>query len=66
VVIGGGLGVRFADTLVPEIFEGMTPYLLNQENPPALKVASLGDEGGVIGASLLVKDFVVENQAPRA
>lgn len=57
VVIGGGLGVRFGDTLVPEIFEGMTPYLLNKENPPALEVASLGDEGGVIGASLLVKDL---------
>lgn len=66
VVIGGGLGVRFADTLVPEIFEGMTPYLLNKDNPPALKVASLGDEGGVIGASLLVKDIVTANQAPSA
>ncbi len=66
VVIGGGLGVRFADTLVPEIISGMDQYLLNKENPPAIKVAALGDEGGVIGASLLVKDFVQENQAPSA
>ncbi|MCO5315034.1 MAG: ROK family protein [Solirubrobacterales bacterium] len=54
VVIGGGLGTRFADTLVPEIFEGMTPYLLNPENPPAARTASLGDNSGVLGASLLV------------
>jgi|GEM_PF-45075 len=66
VVIGGGLGVRFAETLVPEIFDGMTPYLLNKDNPPALKVASLGDEGGVIGASLLVKDVMAGNRAPSA
>jgi glucokinase len=64
VVIGGGLGVRFADTLVPEIIDGMTPYLLNKENPPEVKVAALGDEGGVIGASLLVKDVFEANQAP--
>jgi len=66
VVIGGGLGVRFADTLVPEIFDGMTPYLLNKENPPALKVASLGDEGGVIGASLLVREIVDSDQGVSA
>jgi glucokinase len=54
VVIGGGLGVRFADSLVPEIIDGMGKYLLDAENPPAASVAALGDEGGVIGASLLV------------
>ena len=66
VVIGGGLGVRFADTLVPEIITGMDQYLLNKDNPPAIKVAALGDEGGVIGASLLVKDAFEVNQAPSA
>jgi glucokinase len=66
VVIGGGLGVRFADTLVPEIIDGMKPYLLNKENPPEVKVAALGDEGGVIGASLLVKDVIEANQSPSA
>lgn len=64
VVIGGGLGVRFADTLVPEIIAGMDKYLLNKDNPPPVKVAALGDEGGVIGASLLVSDIVEANQAP--
>jgi glucokinase len=54
VVIGGGLGVRFADTLVPQVIDGMGQYLLNPENPPEVRVAALGDEGGVIGASLLV------------
>jgi len=54
VVIGGGLGVRFADTLVPEIIDGMGQYLLDPDNPPVVTVAALGDEGGVIGASLLV------------
>lgn len=64
VVIGGGLGVRFADTLVPEIIAGMDQYLLDKDNPPDVKVAALGDEGGVIGASLLVKDLLQANQAP--
>jgi glucokinase len=54
VVIGGGLGVRFADSLVPEIIDGMSAYLLEPDNPPVITVAALGDEGGVIGASLLV------------
>lgn len=54
VVIGGGLGVRFADTLVPQIIDGMGAYLLDPENPPSVKVAALGDYGGVTGASLLV------------
>jgi glucokinase len=54
VVIGGGLGVRFADTLVPEIIDGMGAYLLDPDRPPVVKVAALGDNGGVIGASLLV------------
>lgn len=66
VVIGGGLGVRFGDTLVPEIVEGMSPYLLNKENPPPVMVAGLGDEGGVIGASLLVAEVLDANDAPSA
>jgi glucokinase len=53
-VIGGGLGVRFADSLVPEIIDGMGKYLLDPETPPAVSVAALGDNGGVIGASLLI------------
>lgn len=56
VVIGGGLGVRFSDSLVPKIVEGMGPYLLNKDDPPTVRGAALGDEGGVIGASLLVAE----------
>ena len=55
VVIGGGLGVRFADTLVPKVIEGTGKFLLEPENPPMMAVASLGDDGGVLGASLLVR-----------
>ncbi|MDQ2622660.1 MAG: ROK family protein [Actinomycetota bacterium] len=54
VVIGGGLGVRFGDSLVQDVIKGMDQHLLNKENPPAVSVAALGDEGGVLGASLLV------------
>lgn len=54
VVIGGGLGIRFGNTLVPKIIDGMQEHLFDSENPPPVKVAALGDEGGVIGASLLV------------
>ncbi len=56
VVIGGGLGVRFADNLVPKITDGMGAYLLNKDHPPTVCGAALGDEGGVIGASLLVSE----------
>ena len=31
-----------------------------------VKVAALGDEGGVIGASLLVSDIIEANRAPSA
>lgn len=58
VVIGGGLGVRFADTLVPRIIDGMGAYLLDRDTPPTVRSAALGDEGGVIGASLLVSDTI--------
>lgn len=55
VVIGGGLGVRFGDSLVPKVIEGTGRYLLEPDNPPVMAIASLGDDGGVLGASLLVR-----------
>ena len=55
VVVGGGLGVRFGDTLVPKVLEGTGRYLLEPERPPAMLVAGLGDDGGVLGASMLVR-----------
>jgi glucokinase len=56
VVIGGGLGVRFGQPFADRIAREMLPHLFNDEHPPAVRVASLGDQGGAIGASLLVRN----------
>ena len=53
VIIGGGLGVRFGDPYVEKIAKHMHPHLFVDDRPPAMHVASLGDLGGAIGASLL-------------
>jgi glucokinase len=53
IVIGGGLGVRFGDRYLAPLMEEMTKHLFVDERPPAVRVASLGDLGGAIGASLL-------------
>jgi glucokinase len=55
VIIGGGLGVRFGEPYAERIAEAMQPHLFNDTNPPDVKVAALGDLGGAIGASLLVR-----------
>jgi glucokinase len=54
VVIGGGLGVRFGDRYMDALTKEMDKHLFVNERPPAVRVASLGDLGGAIGASLLV------------
>ncbi|HSS05437.1 MAG TPA: ROK family protein [Solirubrobacterales bacterium] len=54
VVIGGGLGVRFGDRLMEPLTKEMAKHLFVDERPPAVRVASLGDLGGAIGASLLL------------
>lgn len=56
VVIGGGLGVRFGDRYMEALKKEMGVHLFVSERPPAVRVASLGDLGGAIGASLLVSD----------
>ncbi len=53
VIIGGGLGVRFGEPGVERIAKHMHPHLFVDDNPPPMHVASLGDLGGAIGASLL-------------
>jgi glucokinase len=53
VIIGGGLGVRFGERLMTPLTEEMGKHLFLDEKPPAVRVASLGDLGGAIGASLL-------------
>jgi glucokinase len=55
IVIGGGLGIRLGEPYVERIREAMMPHLFNDERPPAVELAALGDLGGAIGASLLVK-----------
>jgi glucokinase len=55
VVIGGGLGVRFGEPFAKRIAEAMLPHLFHDESPPEVRVASLGDLGGAIGAALLVR-----------
>jgi glucokinase len=54
VIIGGGLGVRFGERLMDPLMEEMDKHLFLNERPPAIRVASLGDLGGAVGASLLV------------
>jgi len=53
VILGGGLGVRFGERLMDPLREEMSKHLFVDERPPAVRVASLGDLGGAIGASLL-------------
>jgi glucokinase len=45
--------VRFGEPYVKRIRRAMAPHLFNDEHPPALHVAALGDFGGAIGAALL-------------
>jgi glucokinase len=54
VIIGGGLGVRFGERYMNPLTAEMDKHLFVNERPPAIRVASLGDLGGAIGASLLV------------
>jgi glucokinase len=53
VIIGGGLGVRFGERYMEPLMEEMSKHLFIDERPPTVRVASLGDLGGAIGASLL-------------
>ena len=53
IIIGGGLGVRFGDRFMEPLMREMGKHLFLDEKPPAVRVASLGDLGGAIGASLL-------------
>jgi glucokinase len=54
VILVGGLGIRFGERLMEPLAEEMGKHLFADERPPAVRVASLGDLGGAIGASLLV------------
>lgn len=53
VVIGGGLGTRFGEQMSERIAKAMQPHLFNDQRPPEVRLAGLGDLGGAIGATLL-------------
>jgi glucokinase len=54
VIVSGGLGIRLGQPYADRISGAMKPHLFLAERAPEVKVASLGDHGGAIGAALLV------------
>jgi glucokinase len=54
VIVEGGLGVRLGQPYAERIAAAMGPHLFLPERAPEVMVASLGDLGGAIGATLLV------------
>ena len=54
VVLGGGLGVRLGQEYADRIAKAMQPHLFNDDRPPDVLLAELGDLGGALGAALLV------------
>jgi glucokinase len=55
VILGGGMGIRFADRYMGQLRKEMHKHLFVDERPPDVAVAALGDLGGAIGASLLFR-----------
>lgn len=53
VIVGGGLGIRLGERYMDPLAKEMSKHLFVDERPPAVRIASLGDLGGAIGASLL-------------
>jgi glucokinase len=53
VLLGGGLGTRFGEPMLERLTVAMKPHLYNDERPPTLRLAALGDLGGALGAALL-------------
>jgi glucokinase len=56
IVLGGGLGTRFGANAAERIREKMRPHIFNPTRDPAVRPAALGDDGGAIGAALLIRD----------
>jgi glucokinase len=55
VIVGGGLGLRLGEPYRRRIETAIMPHLFASDDPPALHLAELGDLGGAIGASLLIR-----------
>jgi glucokinase len=53
VIFGGGMGLRFGERYRDQLRKEMHKHLFVDERPPVFEIASLGDLGGAIGASLL-------------
>jgi glucokinase len=53
IIIGGGLGLRFGERYMDELLEEMRKHVFF-ETMPDVKMASLEDLGGAVGASLLI------------
>jgi glucokinase len=56
VLLGGGLGTRFGEPMLERVTAAMKPHLYNDERPPVLRLAALGDLGGALGAALLCSE----------
>jgi glucokinase len=54
IVVGGGLGTRLAQPFVDRIAAAAQPHLFVDDRPPAFVLTELGDNGGALGAALLV------------
>jgi len=63
VIIGGGLGLKLGQAYADRIAAAMLPHVFVSDRPPEVHLASLGDLGGAIGASLLAR---AATSAPRA
>ena len=53
VVLGGGLGLRLGEEWLRRVEQATLEHVFFPE-PPVFRLAELGDEGGAIGAALLV------------
>ena len=55
IVLGGGLGTRLGANAAEHIRAKMRPHIFNPTRDPSVRPAELGDDGGAIGAALLVR-----------
>ena len=54
VIFGGGMGTKFGEPARDRLVSDMRPHLFNDDRPPEVLLAALGDFGGALGAALLV------------
>jgi glucokinase len=54
IVLGGGLGTRLGTDAAERIRAKMRAHIFNPTRDPPVKPAELGDDGGAIGAALLL------------